>query len=85
MARWLENQGVSTVLLCMIVGGIFYFLPGLITSSIDKIDEGYERNAQQLQRAFDTSAKSQDRMMQFLERREFGESAEPRPARVVPE
>jgi len=64
--RWLENQGVSTVLLIAILGGVYVGLPG----ALNQIEGGYERNAAELQKAFDTQGKTIDRLMKYVERRE---------------
>ena len=64
---WLETQGTSTVLLVAIAAFLYVNLPDMTA----KLDEGYRRNAEQLQRSFETQEKTIDRIMRYIEREEF--------------
>ncbi len=56
---WAVNQGVPTVLLLLILGGIYSISPKLL----QQIQEGYRANADELKRIVEVNDKQMERMM----------------------
>ena len=61
---WLSNQGISTVLLVVLLGMLWTAWP----KAIELFQEGYDRNAAQLERAFETHSKNVDRIQDYAQR-----------------
>ena len=58
---WLGHQGISTLLLIGILYGTWTALP----KAIEQIQLGYDKNATQLEKAFETHAKSIDKVLDY--------------------
>ncbi|MGB0600534.1 MAG: hypothetical protein ACPGLY_27980, partial [Rubripirellula sp.] len=65
---WLTHQGVSTVLLFLILYVIWTAWP----QAVAKIQEGYDKNASQLEKAFETQSKTVDKILEYAEKRDNG-------------
>lgn len=63
--NWLLQQGVSTVLLCAILGFMGYGIIWIVPSHLELIQRGYEKNASQFTDALDNvvAAHERDREM----------------------
>lgn len=62
--RWVMSQGASTILLMLIAFGVWQGFP----VAIDKIESGFTRNADQLERAFETQSETVERVLRVVER-----------------
>lgn len=62
-AAWAVNQGVPTVLLVMILLGIYGSTPRVI----EQIQQGYTANAQQLERVIELNNRQLERVMTSVE------------------
>lgn len=63
LVAWAINQGVATVLLVMILFGIYDSTPKVI----EQIQQGYTTNAQQLERVIDMNNRQLERVMNSVE------------------
>lgn len=59
--EWIAQQGVSTILLCLILGFIGYAIVVLVPQHIAIIQAGYEKNAAALEKSMEKMAESHDR------------------------
>ncbi len=64
--RWVENQGVSTILLIAILVGVWQAWP----AAISQIQTGYQRNADALSQDTARMEKTVERLLGYIERRE---------------
>jgi hypothetical protein len=60
--RWLFSQGVSTILLFAILGGVWYGLP----ASLAKIQDGYERIEKADDRRYETIRQHNAEMLKYV-------------------
>lgn len=70
--KWVFQQGVPTVLLCAITAMIGYGLmqvPSLVFTVIEKIDNGYQKNAATLKEATENQAETVDKLLDRIDRR----------------
>jgi hypothetical protein len=58
---WLGQQGISTILLCCILGFIGYGIVVLVPTHLTMIQDGYEKNAATLSRSLEKIADSHDK------------------------
>ena len=74
--EWVFQQGVSTVLLCGILVFIAYAVLKVAPIHIQQIEDGYQRNAEILNRSLERLADSHDRdremFIQLLNGRQIG-------------
>ena len=64
--EWVFQQGVSTVLLCGILLFIAYAVLKVAPIHIDQIEQGYQRNAEILNKSLERLAESHDRDRQMF-------------------
>lgn len=64
--EWVFQQGVSTVLLCGILVFIAYAVLKVAPIHIDQIEQGYQRNAEILNKSLERLADSHDRDRQMF-------------------
>ena len=74
--EWVFQQGVSTVLLCGILVFIAYAVLKVAPIHIQQIEDGYQRNAEILNKSLERLADSHDRdremFIQLLNGRQIG-------------
>jgi hypothetical protein len=74
--EWVFQQGVSTVLLCGILVFIAYAVLQVAPIHIQQIEDGYQRNAEILNKSLERLADSHDRdremFIQLLNGRQIG-------------
>lgn len=63
-AKWVFSQGVSTVLLFVLIIGVWYGIP----AHIEMVQKGYDKNAVQLKEATAPVAASVDRLAERMDR-----------------
>lgn len=61
IAEWFLSQGIPSILLCAVLAFMGYCVIELVPVHLDMIQEGYDRNANELGKAFDQQIEAHER------------------------